>query len=135
MQSNTIFEVIKAEGGRTAWADKHPAYDIVNGPSGRGVDDLFTPELTNAPGFDNTVSVVCTANNDELKVQAILNEIKGMTHDGAKKVGVPAVFGMNFQAVSVAQKRESDNKAGSFTPDTDLATNQHPLPTVYRTLT
>src|SRR6267378_3135571 len=126
MQSNTIFEVIKAEGGRTAWADKHPAYDIVNGPSGRGVDDLFTPELTNAPGFDNTVSVVCTANNDELKVQAILNEIKGLTHDGSKKVGVPEVFGMNFQAVSVGQKLSIDNKAGGCTADTDSTINGQP---------
>ena len=33
---NTIFEVIKAHGGRTAWADKHPAYEILNGPSGAG---------------------------------------------------------------------------------------------------
>src|SRR5882757_402587 len=126
MQSNTIFEVVKAEGGRTAWADKHPAYDIVNGPSGKGVDDLFTPELTNAPGFDNTVSVVCTANNDELKVQAILNEIKGLTHDGSKKVGVPEVFGMNFQAVSVGQKLSIDNKAGGCTADTDSTINGQP---------
>lgn len=126
MQSNTVFEVIKAEGGRTAWADKHPAYDLVNGPSGKGVDDLFTPEITNAPGFDATVSVVCTANNDELKVQAILNEIKGLTHDGSKKVGVPEVFGMNFQAVSVGQKLAKDNKDGSCTVDADPTINGQP---------
>jgi hypothetical protein len=60
MKSNTIFEVVKANGGHTAWADKHPAYDIANGPSGKGVDDLYTPEITNFGGFDNTVSVVCT---------------------------------------------------------------------------
>ncbi|HEY0778831.1 MAG TPA: alkaline phosphatase family protein, partial [Gemmatirosa sp.] len=35
---NTVFEVVKAAGLRTAWTDKHPAYDIVNGPSGYGVD-------------------------------------------------------------------------------------------------
>jgi hypothetical protein len=110
MRSNTIFEVVKSEHGRTAWADKHPAYDIANGPSGKGVDDLFTPELTNAGGFDNTVSVVCTAQNDNLKVQGVLNEIRGFTHDGKTQVGVPTVFGMNFQAVSVGQKLESDNK-------------------------
>jgi predicted AlkP superfamily pyrophosphatase or phosphodiesterase len=113
MRSNTIFEVVKSEGGRTAWADKHPAYDIANGPSGKGVDDLYTPELTNAGGFDNTVSVVCTAQNDNLKVQGILNEIRGFTHDGKTHVGVPTVFGMNFQAVSVGQKLESDNKVSS----------------------
>jgi len=37
IKTNTIFEVVKNFGGRTAWADKHPAYDLVNGPSGRGV--------------------------------------------------------------------------------------------------
>jgi hypothetical protein len=120
VKTNTIFEVVKSEGGRTAWADKHPAYDIANGPSGKGVDDLYTPELTNVGGLDNTVSVVCTAQNDDLKVQGILNEIKGFTHDGTKHVGVPTVFGMNFQAVSVGQKLEQDNKVSPKCPtDTD----------------
>jgi hypothetical protein len=109
LKANTIFEVVKAGGGRTAWADKHPAYDLVNGPSGHGVDDLYTPEITNVGGFDATVSVVCTAENDQLKVQAILNEIHGRTHDGAPAGAVPTVFGMNFQAVSVGQKLAADN--------------------------
>jgi len=126
-RTNTIFEVAKHElGARTAWADKHPAYDMVNGPSGKGVDDLYTPEITNAPGFDNTVSVVCTAQNDALKVQAVLNEIHGLSSDGLKKVGIPAVFGMNFQAVSVGQKLEIDNKAGGCTSDTDPSINGQP---------
>jgi Type I phosphodiesterase / nucleotide pyrophosphatase len=111
MRANTIFEVIKSEDrGRTAWADKHPAYDLVNGPSGKGVDDLFTPEVTNVGGLDNTVSVVCTVQNDNLKVHAILNEINGLSSDGKHRVGVPTVFGMNFQAVSVGQKLVQNNK-------------------------
>src|SRR5206468_2534691 len=118
MKSNTIFEVVKANGGHTAWADKHPAYDLVNGPSGKGVDDLYTPEITNVGGLDNTVSVVCTVNNDALKVQGILNEIKGLSHDGTPGPGVPAVFGMNFQAVSVGQKLAKDNGDGSCAADT-----------------
>jgi hypothetical protein len=117
MESNTIFEVVRAHGGVTAWADKHPAYDIANGPSGKGVIDLYTPEITNNNGFDNTVSVVCTVNNDYLKVQAILNEIKGLHHDGTPGLGVPAVFGMNFQAVSVGQKLSIDNKGGDCPND------------------
>src|SRR5262249_28607705 len=32
LRVNTIFEVVKAAGGRTAWSDKHPAYDLANGP-------------------------------------------------------------------------------------------------------
>ena len=125
MRANTIFEIVRASGGRTAWADKHPAYDIANGPSGHGVTDLYTPEITNNNGFDATVSVVCTVQNDQLKVQAILNEIRGLTHDG-KPAHVPAVFGMNFQAVSVGQKLSTDNKDGSCTTDTDPAINKQP---------
>jgi hypothetical protein len=118
IRSNTIFEVAKASGGHTAWADKHPAYDLVNGPSGAGVEDLYTPEITNNNGFDATGSVVCTVANDQLKVNAILNEIHGLRHDGTPGPGVPAVFGMNFQAVSVGQKLAKDNKDGSCTADT-----------------
>jgi hypothetical protein len=109
LRTNTIFEVVRAEGGRTAWADKHPAYDLVNGPSGKGVDDLYTPEITNVDGFDATVSVVCTVENDQKKVKAIINEIHGLRHDGSSGSGVPTVFGMNFQAVSVGQKLAHDN--------------------------
>src|SRR6266446_3146411 len=124
LRTNTIFEVVKASGGHTAWADKHPAYDLVNGPSGTGVDDLYTPEITNVNGFDATVSVVCTVENDQLKVQAILNEIHGLNHDGTPGPGVPAVFGMNFQAVSVGQKLAKDNSDGSCTNDTGLLNGQ-----------
>jgi hypothetical protein len=117
MRANTIFEAVKAAGGHTAWADKHPAYDLVNGPSGKGVDDLYTPEITNVGGLDNTVSVVCTVENDQKKVKAIINEIHGLRHDGSPGSGVPTVFGMNFQAVSVGQKLEKDNSDGSCVDD------------------
>jgi len=126
IRTNTIFEVVKAAGGRTAWADKHPAYDLVNGPSGHGVDDLFTPEITNVNGLDNTHSVVCTAANDQKKVQAIINEINGLSHDGKTAPGVPEVFGMNFQAVSVGQKLTVDNYDNSCVFDSNPAINQQP---------
>src|ERR1700730_3812022 len=118
IRTNTIFEVVKAAGGGTAWADKHPPYALVNGPSGKGVDDLYTPEVTNVGGLDNTVSVVCTVENDEKKVKAIINEIHGLRHDGTPGLGIPTVFGMNFQAVSVGQKLAKDNSNGSCTDDT-----------------
>jgi hypothetical protein len=132
MRANTIFEVVKSasegegHGGRTAWADKHPAYDIVNGPSGKGVDDLYTPEVTNVGGLDNTHSVVCTVENDQKKVRAVINEINGLTHDGKKAVGTPVIFGMNFQAVSVGQKLAIDNYDNSCVDDTDPKINQQP---------
>jgi predicted AlkP superfamily pyrophosphatase or phosphodiesterase len=117
LRTNTIFEVVKASGGRTAWEDKHPAYDLVNGPSGNGVDDLYTPEVTNVGGLDNTHSVVCTVMNDQLKVAGIINEINGFTHDRKSHPGVPEVFGMNFQGVSVGQKLVTDNYDGSCVAD------------------
>src|SRR5262249_40440158 len=58
LRVNTVFEVIKRAGHRTAWSDKHPAYDLVNGPSGTGVDDLFNPEInSNFPGGVGTTNV------------------------------------------------------------------------------
>jgi hypothetical protein len=117
LRTNTIFEVVRESGGHTAWEDKHPAYDIVNGPSGVGVEDLYTPEITNVGGLDNTHSVVCTVQNDQLKVQGIINEIHGLRHDGKPGPGVPDVFGMNFQAVSVGEKLAIDNFDGSCVAD------------------
>ncbi len=126
VKSNTLFEVVRAAGGQTAWADKHPAYDLVNGPSGKGVADLYTPEITNVDGFDATASVVCTVQNDRKKVAAILNQIHGRNHDATKSPGVPALFGMNFQAVSVGQKLAKDNRDGSCAADTDPRLNGQP---------
>ena len=122
LRSNTFFEVVKANGGYTAWSDKHPAYDYVQGPSGKGVDDLYSPEinsnviaLPSVPGCspipDPNADLTAWTNSfqniqcyDTLKVQAVLNWIDGKTHDGSASAPVPTAFGMNFQAVSVGEK-------------------------------
>jgi hypothetical protein len=41
---------------------------------------------------------------DTIKVDAILNEIRGKNHNGNAHTRFPTLFGMNFQAVSVGQK-------------------------------
>ena len=105
LRVNTIFEVAKAARLRTAWSDKHPAYDIVNGPSGQGVDDLFNPEIAFVgPSGSPADNVPNAEAYDDIKVVAVLNEIDGKDHTGKTVVGTPAIFGMNFQAVSVGQK-------------------------------
>jgi hypothetical protein len=130
---NTIFEVIRAAGGHTAWSDKHPAYDWANGPSGKGVEDLYTPEVNSliknggtANGVNLTATLaLCdgTTNSlplskvtdyttcepsimayDDVKVQAVVNQINGKTSDGSKSAPVPTILGMNFQQVSVGEK-------------------------------
>jgi hypothetical protein len=45
LKVNTIFEVARKAGLRTAWSDKHVAYEVLNGPSGTGIQDLFAPEI------------------------------------------------------------------------------------------
>jgi hypothetical protein len=118
---NTIFEVVKAAGLRTAWSDKHPAYDLVNGPSGQGVMDLYTPEVASTNG-----TTAGTEAYDSLKVQAILHEIDGKDHTGQHEVGVPAIFGMNFQAVSVTQKLVGNGYQDALgTPSAGLADALH----------
>src|ERR1019366_2178618 len=49
---------------------------------------------------------------DAIHVQTILNQIDGYNHDRSKWVGVPAIFGTNFQAVSVGEKLKSDPVTG-----------------------
>jgi arylsulfatase A-like enzyme len=109
---NTIMEVARAAGLRTAWSDKHAAYELFNGNSGAGVQDYFTPEInSNAPappaGKDWTGNNDRTQQYDSYKVQAVLNWINGLDHSGSQSVGTPAIFGMNFQAISTAEKLPS----------------------------
>jgi Type I phosphodiesterase / nucleotide pyrophosphatase len=128
VRTNTIFGVAHAAGLYTAWSDKHPAYASVNGPgNGTNVDDFFGPEINSnvvpLPGvttpdglncstvLDPNADLTAWTNSfqnikcyDALKVNAVLNEIDGYNHNRSAKTKVPAIFGMNFQNVSVGQK-------------------------------
>ncbi len=95
LKVNTIFNVARDHGLRTAWSDKHPAYQILSGPSGTGVQDYFTPEINSqAIGFpageDWASDNAATMRYDSYKVQAVLNEIDGFDHGRTQHVGVPA---------------------------------------------
>jgi len=128
IRTNTIFGVIHREGGYTAWSDKHASYAAVSGPGNNAgnLDDYFSPEINSVEvampqneimscnplpdnaafmaGDDYTGSFQNIQCYDSLKVQAMLNEIDGRTHNGSAKAHVPNIFGMNFQAVSIGQK-------------------------------
>jgi hypothetical protein len=75
----------EGHGLRTAWSDKHPAYEILNVPSGNGVQDLFTPEInsssdpSNPAGKDWTADNAKTRQYDAFKAQAFLSETTGTT--------------------------------------------------------
>jgi hypothetical protein len=116
---NTIFQVVHNAGLRTAWSDKHAVYMSFNGPGSNGtsIDDYFGPEIDSQavmpngkpyPQDDDWAHIdAATKQYDGYKVQAILNQIDGLDHSGQTRVGTPAIFGMNFQTVSVAQKIRS----------------------------
>jgi len=136
---NTIFGVVHNAGGYAAWSDKHPAYSSVAGRDGVGVlDDFYSPEINSTvvalPGVKTPTGISCATvpdpgsditawtNSfqniqcyDQLKVNGILNQIEGKTHDG-KPAKTPTLFGMNFQAVSVGQKliEKSNSTKGGY---------------------
>jgi hypothetical protein len=118
---NTVFEVAHQHRMLTAWSDKHPAYQILSGPSGKGVDDYFCPEINSSanaaepttPGQpDWTSDNLLTQQYDGYKVEAVINWINGHTHDGTGNPGTPAIFGMNFQTVSTGQKLPTSKTEG-----------------------
>ena len=99
---NTMFEVVKQAGGRTAWIDQHLMYnDLLNGPSGDGLDDNFALERKGVPqtfeGFSG---------QDLRRVEVLLNQIRGFDSSGRKKVGAPKLFGMGFISFGALQKSE-----------------------------
>jgi type I phosphodiesterase/nucleotide pyrophosphatase len=150
IRTNTIYGVLHAAGGRTAWADKHAVYAAVSGPTGTStpsnVDDYYAPDVNSdvipLPGVTTTTGLTCdpvpdpvggawtdSFSNiqcyDQLKVNAVLQWIAGRTHLGQSPAPVPNLFGMNFQAVSVAQKLIEQGVKGGYldaagTPSTPL---------------
>jgi type I phosphodiesterase/nucleotide pyrophosphatase len=129
VRTNTIYGVIHAAGGFTAWSDKHAVYAVVSGPTGTSVpsnvDDYYSPEVNSnvidLQGFKTVNGTDCShiSQNtggdwttdfdsikcyDQLKVNAVVNWINGKNHLGTSSQTVPVIFGMNFQAVSVGQK-------------------------------
>jgi hypothetical protein len=144
IKTNTIFEVVKRHlrDSHTAWSDKHAwGTDWVNGPSGKGVDDLARTEInsidpasvspSNPKGSDYTQSFsgntatdpsyLHTETFDNIHLQNVLNQISGKDSTGTKAAPVPNVFGTNFQTLSVAQKALNSEGGGyvdaAFTPN------------------
>jgi hypothetical protein len=132
LKVNSIFGVIHNAGLRTAWSDKHAIYTSFNGhgSGGTAIDDFFGPEIDSQAVEPNGTPYpsdtdwahddAATKQYDGYKVQAVINELNGYDHSGKNYVGTPAILGMNFQTVSVAQKVDSastliKNADGSYT--------------------
>jgi len=97
---------------------------MVGGPGGHGLNDYYSPEVDSnvipLPGVTTPDGVSCATIQDmsslsgwkssflniqcydALRLNALLNQIAGKTHNG-KPAEIPAVFGMNFQSVYTGQ--------------------------------
>ncbi len=150
---HTIYGVIHASGGYTAWSDKHPVYASVSGPGSNAgnVDDYCSPEINSSviafPGVTTPTGLSCSSvpdpsntgswtdsfDNikcyDTLKVNAVLNWISGKNHLCTGKAPVPTLFGMNLQAVSLGQKLiektlPAESRFGGYTDAPGTPTDQ-----------
>ena len=99
LRVNNIFEVIKATGGRTAWAgDSATLTDLYEGPSGNGLDEACGFEQSESKG-----SVATSLANDDRRINILLRWIDGRDCAGSKKAPIPELFGMSFTSVGAAQ--------------------------------
>ncbi|MBV9662211.1 MAG: alkaline phosphatase family protein [Acidimicrobiales bacterium] len=156
LRTNSVFSVASQAGLWTAWADKHPVYnqEVSGNGTPNSVSDPFNTEINadfvpssvvdtrgNTVTFplDNpdgtgpyfiTDSVADTESYDQIKVDAILNEIDGWNSAHTKQAPVPAIFGMNFQTVSVGQKLVDPTVSCVRTPS-NPACNQNYVPGGY----
>jgi hypothetical protein len=94
------------------------------------MDDFFAPEIDSDalhhdgsewanPPIAWTGDNAATMQYDDYKVQAVINWIDGFNHQRTDHPGTPAIFGMNFQTVSTAEKLpSSDGLTGGYYPGT-----------------
>jgi len=117
LRVNTIWEIARAAGMVTSYADKHPAYDLVRGPSGTGLSLGYFPEIA-----ANPTTIAPTIEFDKLHVAAFLDWIKGIdpqNSEGSLGGETPALFAGNFQSINVAEKVAGYQAApgNPFTPE------------------
>lgn len=101
LRVNTIFDVLKAKGLRTAWIDKQVGDEMDQGPTGHAIDDFFAPELHHALAAHSLPGIF---HFDDLRTDALINEINGKDHTGQHAEPVPSIMGLTYQAVSVGEK-------------------------------
>ena len=99
LRTNTVFEVGRANGLVTACADKHLAYDFLQGPSGIGLTQAYFPEVASAGD-----SLTAQQAWDDLHWTALGNWVMDKWANGSTAAdGGPRLFASNFQAITWAQ--------------------------------
>lgn len=101
LRVNTLFEIVHARDGRTAWAGNSAALtDLLRGPSGRGLDEAC--DVTEAAGArEDTFPFETT--QDASRVDALLKWIDGRDCSG-HAAAVPEIFGATLTAFDAAER-------------------------------
>ena len=86
---------------------------MTNGPSGKGVDDLYTPEMA-ASGASRDIKKAEVF--DDKKIEAVLNEINGKDHSGTKPAPTPAraIYKIKSEGSMRILLVEDERKVASF---------------------
>ncbi|KAK9384480.1 alkaline-phosphatase-like protein [Lipomyces mesembrius] len=107
LRVNTIFEVARANGLNTAYFDKHPSYEFVNGPSGLGLTQGYFPEIGAVAA--NLPAIMAW---DDLHWSALSNVTAGHYVNGTGTIDF-SIIGANFQGVTWAQSNGGGYACGS----------------------
>ncbi len=123
IRTNTIYGVIHAAGGYTAWSDKHAVYSLVSGPTGTNmpsnVDDYYSPEV----------------NSNQIPLPGIVTA--GTKFDCGKIVasGNSTTPGndwtTDFQAIQCYDQLKVNAVVNWINGKTHLGTKSAPVPTIF----
>lgn len=124
IRTNTIYGVIHAAGGYTAWSDKHAVYAAVSGPTGTAtpsnVDDYYSPEVNSnqTPLPSNVVTAGTNFHCDQIQPS-----------------GSASVAGndwtTDFQAIQCYDQLKVNAVVNWINGKTHLATGSAPVPTIF----
>jgi hypothetical protein len=105
VRTNTVFAVLHMHHQRTAWSDKHPAYDIINGKipttqplngPGTNVDDFFAPEI-NSDLSQANIGLINTELGPNFSTAPVPTPVSGLDFTGTID-GVEWYDGIKVQA-------------------------------------
>ncbi len=123
IRTNTIYGVIHAAGGYTAWSDKHAVYSAVSGPTGTNmpsnVDDYYSPEV----------------NSNQIPLPGVTTAGTNFNCGNIQASGNATTPGndwtTDFQAIQCYDQLKVNAVVNWISGKTHLGTSRAPVPTIF----
>ena len=123
VRTNTIYGVIHAAGGYTAWSDKHAVYAAVSGPTGTAtpsnLDDYYSPEV----------------NSNQIPLPGVVTSGTNFDCSAIKPSGSATVAGndwtTDFQAIQCYDQLKVNAVLNWIHGNTHLGDKNAPVPVVF----